>query len=556
MIEETKFKAVDSVDLAVELKLDAVTKGYLHIRIRSLFPQTLLPFDVYCLAHRRDRSAVSLDRLFPRDRIYPLSFHQHLIKEEFDDAYISSDDEESYARYLSEHVQKALQGRSLSPEQRAGLLYDQAEFVVKKAFRERPSRSNIAIGKQLVAQFSEHVLTDEVTLQALFALFSKDYQTFSHCIQVAVYGMSLCRFLGWKNKEIEDFGLGALFHDIGKTSIHEQILNKPGKLDETEFDLIKRHPLLGYQQLRSTQMMSRDQLGIILYHHEAADGTGYPYRLKGRDIHKYARVARIVDIYDALTTKRPYKESFSMQEALQIMHDQMRPTMDEQFFAAFTKLRETETNTVVIGLRTRSQLEVGTRVQLQLEGRVNPLDGVLVGRERNRVLMFRIPVASQLEEGVQPGDAVTGKYLQAGTLYKFRSVLLKTAQHPYALVIIAYPREISATELPEETRLDCSIRAKTFIGNELYPGTVIDLRGDGCRVVVECPRQVVTIHENISISVEFSQEDALEPMVATVRGVEEDPDRVVVDVQFVYISPSTREAMDKLWQNCTPSESR
>lgn len=546
MIEETKF-TLSEVDTSVSTdNLDKVTKGYFPVKVRSLFPGTLLPFDLHCLARRSDRPTIQLDKLFPRDRIYPLSLHQHLLKEELDDVFICGDDEEAFTAYLHKHTKAALGNRDLLPKQRAELLYDHAEYIIKRVFRERPSRRNIAIGQQVVTQLSKHALADPATLRALLAMFSKDYQTFSHCIHVAVYGMSLGKFLRWKVGEVESFGLGALFHDIAKTAIHEQILNKPGVLDKDEFDLIKRHPLLGYQQLRMTRTMTKDQLSIVLHHHEAEDGSGYPDRLKGHEIHKFARVARIVDIYDALTTSRPYKEAFLMQKALQVMNNQMKHTMDQRFLEAFIKLREMETNTAVMHLKTRLNIELGARVRLLLEDRPDPIDGVLAGLEVHRALVFRIPLAEQVVDHAQPGCAVVGKYRREDTLFRFHSVVLKTAHHPYPLLLVSYPRDIQVQALRKEASIDCAFRAKALIRNTLYPGTVIDLNADGCRITLGCPPQAVVINDNITISVEFSEGGGGEPIVAKVRDIKMAEEQLIVDVQFDSLSPVIREAINEL----------
>ncbi len=331
-----EFEVNDVRDLDIDL--DQITKGYVTVKIRSLFPDTAFPCNVFCLKDGGSANGISIGRLFSKEQICSARLRNCLIDQKVDEAYIRSEDEETFIDYFNRHSQNMLHSGEATPEMKAQLLYDQAEIVVKKVFRERPSRNNIGMGQQLVTQFSTHVLADHVTSQAMFSLFSKDYYTFSHCIQVAVLGMSLCKFLGWKTRDVEDFGLGALFHDVGKTAIDDRILNKPGRLDKEEFELVKKHPLFGYEQIRQTRMMTKDQLSVVLQHHEAMDGSGYPGRLKAWQIHRYACVARIVDIYDALTTKRPYKEALPSEEALKIMKVEMEQTLDSRLFEAFLRL--------------------------------------------------------------------------------------------------------------------------------------------------------------------------------------------------------------------------
>jgi len=329
-----KFKVIDISDAYTSV--DEITKGFLLIKVRSLFPESVLPCDIHCLAQKGGMQGLKFSKLLGKGESFKSALHRYLMDQEVDEAYIRREDEKSFTEYFNRHTQEALNVADTPIEKKAELLYDQAEYLVKKVFREHPTKENIRAGQELVAQFSTQVLADQITTQALLSLFSKDYYTFSHCVQVALLGMSLCRFLGWGTKEVEDFGLGALFHDIGKSAVDERILNKPGKLEKDEFELIKRHPLLGYEKIKNAHVMTIDQLSVVLQHHEALDGSGYPSRLKRFEIHKYARVARIVDIYDALTSNRAYKEALSAQEALRIMNDEMRHTLDARVFEAFT----------------------------------------------------------------------------------------------------------------------------------------------------------------------------------------------------------------------------
>jgi putative nucleotidyltransferase with HDIG domain len=312
-----------------------MTKGFLPIKVRALFPETVLPCDIFSLSHEGSDDAVGIGKLLHREDVYRTDLHNWLTVNEVEELYIRCEDEEAFTDYFILHTQNAIRSKGATPGKKANLLYDQAEYIVKKVFREKPTRNNVILGQQLIAQVSAQAIGDQVTLRALLSLFSKDYYTFSHCIQVAILGMSFCKFIGCKINEVEDFGMGALFHDIGKNSIDEEILNKPGPLDRDEFDIIKRHPLVGYHQIKSTQAMTKLQLEIVLHHHESMDSSGYPDRLTGYDIHKYARVARIIDIYDALTTRRPYKAALTPIEALQVMSNEMKRTLDLHFFEKF-----------------------------------------------------------------------------------------------------------------------------------------------------------------------------------------------------------------------------
>jgi HD-GYP domain-containing protein (c-di-GMP phosphodiesterase class II) len=129
-----------------------------------------------------------------------------------------------------------------------------------------------------------------------------------------------------------------MLHDVGKGAIDGKILNKPGKLDEREWDIIKEHPLTGADMLKESGEVGKDELIVVLGHHEKLDGSGYPHGLTGDNIHPYARIAALADIFDALTTKRAYKGAVRSFPALKIMRDEMASGLDPNLFHEFVQL--------------------------------------------------------------------------------------------------------------------------------------------------------------------------------------------------------------------------
>ncbi len=139
-------------------------------------------------------------------------------------------------------------------------------------------------------------------------------------------------------EEINTIGSGLIVHDIGKSLIDQRILNKPGKLNKNEWALIKEHPENGVRLLRASGQTSEDALIVVADHHEKVDGSGYPRGLRSDAIHPYARIAALVDIFDALTTKRPYKLAEGSFPALQIMREEMGKGLDYELFEEFVLL--------------------------------------------------------------------------------------------------------------------------------------------------------------------------------------------------------------------------
>ena len=147
---------------------------------------------------------------------------------------------------------------------------------------------------------------------------STDRYTYGHCSRVADYGTRVALALGLNDEDQTTLRMGAYLHDVGKVKVPHEILNKPGRLNEEEFEVVKMHPVWGLELLAAVEF-PWDIKPIIRWHHERYDGTGYPDRLKGDEIPLNAQVIGIVDVYDALTTTRSYRAAMPREAALLIM---------------------------------------------------------------------------------------------------------------------------------------------------------------------------------------------------------------------------------------------
>ncbi|MBW6424919.1 HD domain-containing protein [Rhizobium sp. XQZ8] len=156
-------------------------------------------------------------------------------------------------------------------------------------------------------------------LIAVAKLKEKDEVTFLHSLAVSALMVTLGRSLGHSEDEIRLLGLGGLVHDLGKMTLSDDILTKTGKLTAKEMELVRQHPQLGYEMVSRAGTAPKEVLDICRYHHERYDGGGYPGGLSGRKIPYVARLAAICDVYEALTTIRPYKRAFTQTEAINMM---------------------------------------------------------------------------------------------------------------------------------------------------------------------------------------------------------------------------------------------
>lgn len=148
----------------------------------------------------------------------------------------------------------------------------------------------------------------------MIALQNYDDYTYKHCLRVAMLASSVCKELGQTEEQIKETVISGLLHDIGKSNIDHDIIIKPGKLTDEEFAEIKRHPLIGYNILKQGNNYNANILSGVLFHQEKYDGSGYPTGIAGEKIPIIARILTVCDVFDALTSNRPYRKPWSVAE--------------------------------------------------------------------------------------------------------------------------------------------------------------------------------------------------------------------------------------------------
>ncbi len=176
------------------------------------------------------------------------------------------------------------------------------------------------------------------TLSALTsAIDAKDSYTRGHSERVTELSIKLANECKVSDADIENIKIGGLLHDIGKIGIPEAVLNKPGRLNDEEFAIIKSHPDLGIHILGKVEFLE-PMVPIIRHHHERYDGRGYPAGLKGDEIPYLARIVSVVDTFDAMTTNRPYRKALSIEESLKEIEKCSGTQFDPEIAAAFVKM--------------------------------------------------------------------------------------------------------------------------------------------------------------------------------------------------------------------------
>lgn len=173
----------------------------------------------------------------------------------------------------------------------------------------------------LIDKMNDSITRNKDALLLLTRIRNKDEYTLMHSISVGAYVLNFCNVNQIPHSRTMDLAIGAMFHDLGKTLIPLNILNKPGKLDDSEFEMIKRHPEYSAKILRSVESLPPEAYDMGLHHHERFDGTGYPHGQKGDEITYGSQLAAIADVYDALTSDRCYKKGIDRVEGLRKLYE-------------------------------------------------------------------------------------------------------------------------------------------------------------------------------------------------------------------------------------------
>lgn len=196
---------------------------------------------------------------------------------------------------------------------------------------------NISAFASTVAEVISSINRNPRALIAITRLKSRDVYTYVHSLSVSTLLASFGRSLGMSDSEVYELGLAGLLHDIGKIFIPDAVLQKPVSLTDEEFAVVRTHPERGYHMLRQDPTTPEVVLDICRHHHERVDGSGYPFRLKGDEISRVARMAAICDVYDALTSNRAYKSAWTSQQAITKMHRWVGH-FDPELLLAFMKV--------------------------------------------------------------------------------------------------------------------------------------------------------------------------------------------------------------------------
>jgi HD-GYP domain-containing protein (c-di-GMP phosphodiesterase class II) len=257
---------------------------------------------------------------------------------EVEKLYIDEEDSLVYEAYVQKHIQTIARAEDISLDDKAIIVYEKASTVIDEMFRNPESLEVAKNVKPVVDSIVDIILHDTKAVASLLKITAHDFYTHTHSINVSIYTLSLGAFLGMDAEELKTLGMAAVLHDIGKSKVNFDIINKNGKLTEVEFEEMKTHPAQGHTIALNLGITDERILSGIRHHHEKLVGGGYPDGISGDAISKFARIIGVCDVFDALTTKRSYKDPMTTFDSIKLMKEAMKGHLDFEMVNALIRM--------------------------------------------------------------------------------------------------------------------------------------------------------------------------------------------------------------------------
>jgi len=333
MSNRTRVEAV--LEPSAKTTLVGGEEGDLYaIGMDCLHPDLRAPCDLY----RRLRTGEFV--FFAREGIpFDHRSRASLIEFGVEQLYIREQDVGRFFVYIKETLETIVKDPAAPAKRKASAVHMSCRETMRRAYSD-PRASFLQQAHEVISPTVDLIIRDDEATRCLIRLTAYDHCTYIHSTNVGIFGVALARIMHGRESAavMERLGAGFFLHDLGKCKIPLEILNKPGALSDRERTVVNRHPRDGYQLLKERGFMTDEAEILTLQHHEREDGKGYPAGLTSADIHPYARICRLVDVYEALTAERPYHQRRSTFEALKFMQEKILTDIDQELMANFVRL--------------------------------------------------------------------------------------------------------------------------------------------------------------------------------------------------------------------------
>lgn len=301
------------------------TTGFFKVRINSLIPGKQLPFNLYLRLNAKLTMYLRAGDKIEKEKL--LLLNRRDTGESF---FIPEAERAAFKAFV--HAQ--ILSEELNVREKALVLRESSMTLMEELYEHPDVNQALANSQPLIQDFIQFMDENPHGMSELISLSSHDFYTYNHSLDVGIYSLGLADAVGFRGKELEDMGVAALFHDIGKRQISLDILCKKGGLNDAEWAQMQKHPQYGLAILNDQPNATDGVKAACFEHHESWAGNGYPQQLVADEIHPFARIVALTDTYDAMTTQRSYNVPLKPVDAVTMMKEKLAARYDPEMLKA------------------------------------------------------------------------------------------------------------------------------------------------------------------------------------------------------------------------------
>lgn len=299
--------------------------GHFKVRINSLVPEKELTFNLFLRLNGKLTMYLRAGDRIERDKMFLLNR-----KDTGESFYVPEEQRPKYKSYIHDQ----LVATDLSVREKALILRESSMTLMEELYEHPDVNQALGNAQPIIQDFIMLMDAEPDAMKELISLSGHDFYTYNHSLDVGIYSLGLAGALGYTGAELEELGVAALFHDVGKRMISLDILCKKGGLSDAEWAQMQKHPQYGLAILNENPNATEGIKAACFEHHESFSGNGYPQQLIGDEIHPFARIVAITDTYDAMTTQRSYNVPLKPIDAVTMMKEKLAGRYDPEMLHA------------------------------------------------------------------------------------------------------------------------------------------------------------------------------------------------------------------------------
>jgi HD-GYP domain-containing protein (c-di-GMP phosphodiesterase class II) len=269
------------------------------------------------------------------DRLFINEQREEFVRKNINKLFVPKNGRKQYLRFMESNLEKVVGDEDTCAKEKLGVAKDIAVNIASDLSSVPDEICNIERAKQWINSVLGLIRNSRDNIIDFSNVKRDDHYLYGHSINVTMVSLIFAYHIGLNLEEISELGLGLFLQDIGMSNVDPLIINKPTKLNSDEYTIVKKHSELGFEMLQETGQVSPESCLLALHHHENFNGSGYPYGLKSNEISLYGRISRIVDVYSAITSDRPYAKAKTSDAACVLMKEHMKGMFDTEVLNNF-----------------------------------------------------------------------------------------------------------------------------------------------------------------------------------------------------------------------------